>query len=520
MAGQDGQDDTRFATTFRGFPAMSAAPSPTVPALVILHHTDLSRIGEMAFLAGPGQAAVRVCRTEPAFQTPGGELDRPLDDPWLSRKAVALKTLAGGGVQLESEAERIGLRVDGEAPSGPVQLTQEQLERGVTLELGERVLLLLHQHTRDARPPPVDGLVGNSDAIWDVVRQIDDASRVDVPVLIRGETGVGKELVAAAIHAKSARAAQPWICVNVAAIPSTTAASALFGHARGSFTGADRAHDGYFARADGGTLFLDEIGDASPDVQAMLLRVLESGELQAVGSRTIHRVDVRLISATDADLEADGPGGFRAPLLYRLASYEIRVPPLRERREDIGLLFLRFLREQLEELGDTSALRTRPRETPLWIPPRLLARIVAAPWPGNVRQLRTFARRLAIDNRSREVVRLDPALEAQLAVAAPAADKVAPARSPRPTDDDIAAALRAHRWELKAAAGALGISRQTLYTRIKKSRTLRLAGDIPDAELTACHEACEGDVGAMSQVLRVSARAIAARLRDLGDVGR
>src|SRR6185369_2634420 len=199
--------------------------------------------------------------------------------------------------------------------------------------------------------------------------------------------------------------------VNMGAIPPALAAAELFGAARGAFTGADQRRTGYFSQAHGGTLFLDEIGETPPEVQVLLLRALETGEIQPVGAEAPRRVDVRVLAATDADLEeAIAAGRFRFSLFKRQTAYEIRLPALRERREDFGQLFFSFLRQELEALGEAGRLDDPgPRGDP-WLPAPLVARLAAADWPGNVRQLRNAARQIAIGNRGAAHAVLPPPL--------------------------------------------------------------------------------------------------------------
>ena len=186
-------------------------------------------------------------------------------------------------------------------------------------------------------------------------RLIDAVTRVaprDITVLVRGETGTGKELVAALIHGESKRAKGPLVRFNCAAIPGELAEAELFGHTRGAFTGATQARRGFFAEADGGTLVLDEVGELPLPVQAKLLRALQEGEIQPVGAGRIEHVDVRVIACTNRDLAADARDGrFREDLYYRLAVVELRVPPLHEHREDIPALAMEFARRYAERFG-------------------------------------------------------------------------------------------------------------------------------------------------------------------------
>ena len=288
-----------------------------------------------------------------------------------------------------------------EPVGGEVSFSAAEVDRGVVLLLAGRVVLLLHRF-RPVFPDslPRYGLVGLSDSLLDLCRQVARVADLDVPVLLRGESGTGKELVASALHRASRRRDRPFLALNMGALPASLAAAELFGAARGAYTGAEHARRGYFRRAHGGTLFLDEIGEAPQEVQPLLLRALESGEIQPLGSEEPARVDVRVVAATDADLEqAVAAGRFRAPLLHRLGGYAIRLPPLRERRDDIGRLFFHFLREELAVVGEERRLADSGPNAQPWPPAAWIARFAAAPWPGNVRQLRNVARALAIDSR-------------------------------------------------------------------------------------------------------------------------
>jgi two-component system response regulator AtoC len=222
-------------------------------------------------------------------------------------------------------------------------------------------------------------------------RLLDEVARVaprDITVLVRGETGTGKELVAALLHAQSRRAAGPLVRFNCAAIPAELAEAELFGHARGAFTGATQARRGFFAEADGGTLVLDEVGELPLGLQPKLLRALQEGEIQPVGAGRVEKVDVRVIACTNRDLEADAQAGrFRQDLYYRLAVIEFLVPPLRERREDIPGLVAEFARRYAERFG-MEGVR---------LSPALVEALCRGDWPGNIRQLEnTVARAVAL----------------------------------------------------------------------------------------------------------------------------
>ncbi len=223
-----------------------------------------------------------------------------------------------------------------------------------------------------------EGIITRSPKMDDVLRQGKLVADSDASVLIFGDSGTGKELLARAIHRASPRAERPFIGVKCGAIPGELLESELFGHARGAFTGAIQAHKGLFQAADGGTLFLDEIGDMPLPLQVKLLRVLQEGEVRPVGSTHSIPVDVRVISATHRDLDAQKAAGlFREDLFYRLNVVALNLPPLSERREDVPILAAHFLRKLAE----------RYRKAVPTLAPEAMASLVAAPWPGNVRQL-------------------------------------------------------------------------------------------------------------------------------------
>ncbi len=250
--------------------------------------------------------------------------------------------------------------------------------------------------TRLKRQDVTDTLVGAESGLREVMERVDLVARSDTPVLILGETGSGKEVVARAIHRRSPRSAGPFLRVNCGAIPPELIDSELFGHERGSFTGAVATRQGWFERADGGTLFLDEIGELSPAAQVRLLRVLQDGGVQRVGGQRSLTVDVRVVAATHRDLHAMvKEGDFRQDLWYRIAIFPIRLPALRERTQDIPALATHFALQAAQRLGLAPQV-PRPEE---------MALLVDYPWPGNVRELAAVMERAAIlgDGRRLEV---------------------------------------------------------------------------------------------------------------------
>ena len=246
--------------------------------------------------------------------------------------------------------------------------------------------------------PGFAGMIGRSEpmrALYDLIDRIAPSS---APVLIQGESGAGKELVARALHFQGSRRQGPFVPINCTTLPEALLESELFGHLRGSYTGATTARRGLFVEADGGTLFLDEIGDMAPGLQAKLLRVIEDGEIRAVGSDVPRRIDVRIVAATNQDLDARiRDGRFRSDLFYRLNVVPIRVPPLRERLEDVLPLVEHFLARARARNRNAKAARFSPK---------LLASLARYGWPGNVRELENVVERLVIISQS-EVVDQD-----------------------------------------------------------------------------------------------------------------
>jgi two-component system nitrogen regulation response regulator GlnG len=237
------------------------------------------------------------------------------------------------------------------------------------------------------RPVPGERMVGRSPALLEIFKTVGRLAAREVFVLITGESGTGKELVARAIHAASARAAGPFVAVNTAAIPRELLESELFGHERGAFTGAIGSQIGRFREAAGGTLFLDEIGDMPLELQAKLLRVLQTQEVTPVGGRGAIAVDLRILAATHRDLDAAvREGSFREDLLYRLRVVPLAIPPLRERRDDIPVLAQHFVLRYAQELAGAPRVLTEA----------CLEALAAEPWPGNVRQLENAVKRALV----------------------------------------------------------------------------------------------------------------------------
>jgi two-component system nitrogen regulation response regulator GlnG len=512
--------DVSTADAFPG--RASEQPAPLVPALTIASHPVMSRVGERLLLSAlEAGRTVAISRNEPFFLRPGNTMGAHLSDPCLSRKPLVFSPAPDGRIRLDPGPGR-QTAVAGSSLPGPWEFSPEQVATGVPLVLAERVVLLLHLADSSAHDAAdALGMVGTSAGLQRVRRLLEQVADLDVPVLVRGETGSGKELIARALHEHSSRRDKPFISVNLGAIPKELAAAELFGARKGAFTGAVREQEGFFQAAHEGTLFLDELGEAPAEVQVMLLRVLETGEFYRVGERSPVSVDIRLVAATDAALEQQiHEGRFKAPLLHRLAGFSIRVPPLRERREDIGLLFHHFARKELEALGESRRLEPEDALAEPWLPAPLAVRLLLHEWPGNIRQLRNVVRQLVIGNRTRSRLELDAQLEREFATvetAPPSGPRPRPRRRPSEIGEtELLTTLRECGWDFQATADRLGVHRTSVYDLIERNPHLRTAGELSVEEITRCYQECQGDVDAMVRRLEVSKRALARRIKELG----
>jgi PAS domain S-box-containing protein len=307
-------------------------------------------------------------------------------------------------------------------------------------------------------------LVGKSKPMQDVYDLIDLAAAATATVLITGETGTGKELVARTIHEKSPRKNGPLVKVNCSALTETLLESELFGHARGSFTGAVKDKIGRFEMADGGTLFLDEIGEISPYIQVKLLRFLQEREFERVGEGTTRKADVRIIAATNRDLRSlVGQGEFREDLYYRLKVFPVRLPPLRQRKEDVGLLISHFIDKFNKQTGKSISGLTSDAAVTL----------MDYCWPGNIRELENAIEHAFVTCREKEIGLFDLPLEIRHVELRSAECRPDGTASPfvqmrKITKEVVEEALRASGGNKSRAAQSLGIDRTTLWRHLKR----------------------------------------------------
>lgn len=361
---------------------------------------------------------------------------------------------AWGSIGLAVEAMRRGARDFIEKPWDNHRLLSV-LRNQLALGQAQRDTRRLAEENRLLRGGTGNDLIAVSPAMQRVSEMIARMGDAEVNVLITGENGAGKGMVARALHAASVRAGKPLITVNLGGLAGGVFESELFGHVRGAFTGANEERIGRFELADGGTLFLDEIGNITPAMQAALLRVLETGEMERVGSSRTRKVDVRIISATNAPLqESMVQGAFRRDLFYRLNTVEIAVPPLRDRREDVLPLAEHFLARHARHYGRAArGITAGAREA-----------LLAHGWPGNVRELDHAIERAVLFARGEEITAGDLLL-GPVGGAAAALDDLSLEDVERVL---IQKALAKHGGNVSQAAQALGLSRSALYRRLEK----------------------------------------------------
>ena len=401
------------------------------------------------------------------------------EDEELGRQGLKLGASAclvkrpGYRYQLPWELEQAHARADLARREAALQASEESLK--TALDEVQRLKNQLHEENmylkEEVRVASNFGeIIGRSQALKRVLHQAEQVAPLNTTVSILGETGTGKELLAHAIHKLSGRRNHPLVKVNCAALPATLIESELFGHERGAFTGADVKRTGRFELANGGTLFLDEVGELPLDLQAKLLRVLEEGEFERVGGSHTIKVDVRVIAATNRNLEdAVRTGAFRSDLYYRLSIFPITLPPLRERKEDIQMLVAHLVKQFSQKLGKT--IDAIPQDT--------MVKLRNYPWPGNVRELRNVIERAVIvtsgsklrliDDLDSQALQLD--LQKQ-SVPDPLSESLPTTETLEQTDYNvIIRTLKNVHWKLEGPGGAaelLNLHPSTLRSKMRK----------------------------------------------------
>ena len=512
--------------------------APAHLRLTVVFHPDLTRIGASMKLGTIDASGVMrlvasvIGRNAPLFSD-----DLALDEPHVSRRALRLSRHARG--LLLADASGVSHCQLGPDKSASMAVTFDELKRGLSIRFGHGVVcwLRLSQSQPDVATQLTvlaDDFAGVSPEASAVRLLIDIAARCDLPALLCGETGVGKEIVARAIHARSRRNQFPLVPVNMAALPETLADAELFGVARGAYTCAE-TRAGYFQAADGGTLFLDEIGETPLSLQPKLLRTLQEGEVPVVGGKT-KRVDVRIIAASDANLW--DASQFKQPLLHRLAGITIDIPPLSARREDLGVLLLassaRVPSSRDASLATGISLESSHRPVTLGLDLAKNTPSIAAAWaqfiydalntewPGNVRAFLLAAQRYALrlsDHESQFVCNSSDVEDNESDSdrwGAQGRDKGSAKRGASIDDARLKHEHEAANYEIAETARRLGMSRQAVYRRLQQIPELRLAGQLPDREFLVAIKRVGDDIDALSRHLKISRVAIVQRLKQLG----
>jgi transcriptional regulator with PAS, ATPase and Fis domain len=469
---------------------------PKVPPTTLTETRALVRRGlYLVTVHKDGMRAVRLRSDRPLTVGRAPECDVQIDTPLLSR--VHFSITAGPPICIRDHKSSNGTKVNGHVLTTDAATP---LEVGNLVEAGG-VFFVLKDHVPEESAPasesalrtavptsPLTGVVIADQSMQRLHELVELVARSNIAVLITGETGAGKEVISAAVHSRSPRAAQPFVSLNCAALPETLLESELFGYERGAFTGAVQSKQGLIESAHEGTLFLDEIGEMPLATQAKLLRVLENGELTRIGALKPRVVDVRFIAATNRDLPAlVARGEFRRDLYFRLNGITIPVPPLRERQSEIAPLATYFL-----ELAARRANRRPPR-----MAPEVFALLSAHPWPGNIRELRNVMdRALALcsgDTLGQSHVLLDPPMPASSRI--PTATSVTPIGSAVPM--------------IPVGSAGAGPSAD-------RGRLLRLDADTEKRLIEEALERAAGNQGKAAELLGISRRTLINRLDEYG----
>lgn len=489
-----------------------ALANATLLSIGVIWHKDATKIGATAPLRFDASGKAAVSRLAPNFSALDDETREPLFDHHISRSPLIIERLASGEFAFTPPASPMAVSINGDRILDRTAVAFDALGEAIIITLGTSAVLCMYNAPARYAFTGSDnyGLSGISKDITFTRDAIQRVANVNIPVLIRGETGTGKELVAQAIHRASTRAKKPMLAVNMATLSSSLAAAELFGVKRGAFTGASHDKKGLFEQAEGGVLFLDEIGDTPRDVQPMLLRALEAGEIRRVGDDKMRKVDIRVVAATDRSLELrEGEPSFNQPLLRRLESFIIELPPLRRRRIDIGVLVREFLEDGVgpDREDDHYGLSINK-----------ITQMALHDWPGNVRELRNTVQKIMLGQ---------PVAFERLTDAAPrhhqgttvSANIAKPKYRAASTisDDELIKALDETDWVIKDAAKNLNVSRTALYELMAKSRNVRKIDDISDDELLNAVKRDPSSIAAWAKHLRVGREALRKRARLLPD---
>jgi len=509
---------------WRNIGATSQELQLITPGLQVAYHPDPHMVGaRLRFLNFGDRAEVRVSRLEGSFRQRHWEQGRPLNVSRLSRSPLTFIPQGRDDVRLTFDPARCEVDLAGSTIQPDTVFTRRELADGLLLFVNRSVGLVLQLMGKPRAMDEDDyGLIGESLVLDELRRQLGLAMASRDAILLLGASGTGKELVARAIHQGGGDSEHPFIGVNMATIPSELAASELFGHEKGAFSGAKTAKVGLFRQARSGTLFLDEVGDASFAVQTALLRALETREVRPVGATGTLKVDCRFIAATDVDIH--GSEEFKSALVSRLG-IELALPPLLKRRDDIPILFHYFLEEALG--SESYADLLVPGEKEPWLPAWVIDVLFRYAWPRNVRELRNVSREIAFLSGTRPfqpgpmLLRIRDAVHGSVGAGVESPEKKSTEggrtyNPPSSVDEDtLRRVLREKSFGISAAARELGLSQQSMYRALDEHGIL-YARQLSREQFIAHFLEHDRNIRAMSEALEVSERALKLRKSDLG----
>jgi transcriptional regulator with GAF, ATPase, and Fis domain len=472
------------------------------PCLGIIWHPDQSRVGQIASLFHKEEKQMELSRFSPLFYDDIESLGAPLLDGHISRSPIIIKRVSAREYQITPPASKMEVMVNGTIISESRRVSLDEQGREIIISISNKIIIAIFERPV-ARTSLANkfGIKGISASVFQMWRSIELAAPYNTPVLIRGETGTGKELIAQALHALSTRAESQMLSINMATLTGDLAVSELFGAAKGAYTGASSDRAGLFEQASDSSLFLDEIAATAENIQPMLLRVLETQEIRRVGDGRSRKVNARVIAATDQNMEAEE---FNQPLLRRLEAIVINIPPLRNRRVDIGQLVLHFLGNAVENYhGGLAEL----------ISGEQILKLVLHEWPGNIRELRNIVQQVAMG--------IPPKLFSEPLKGLDQHSELIRNTTPRKkyrdkksvSEDEMLSALNTHNWCIKESAIALNISRTGLYDLMQNSPRVRRAEEIEDQEIALITSKGIGNINTWAKELRVGREALKRRLK-------
>ncbi len=465
--------------------------------LIILWEQSQSRIGEHAVIDTSKSTSFNVSRFAPLFSRHNETSKLALSDLAISRSPIQIQKITQSNYKITVPESPMKVWVNGLAVNScvDVDLTVDDI---ITLNISNRLLLGISLLPLD-QVGDTTSIIGISPAINISRRKILEVARSDVTVMIRGETGTGKELCARSIHNHSYRQSSQFIPLNMAVIPHNLAASELFGAKKGAYTGLTKTKTGFFEQASGGTLFCDEIGDTPATIQPMILRAIEEQEITPLGNMGVTKINVRFVSATDRNIE--DMNNFNQPLYHRLAAFEIIMPPLRNRKIDIPILLDHFLKQsrnvQVENAGKNLDIKT-------------IENLICYEWPGNVRELKNIADRIALGMFTIDDIvsksEKYPVLQTRLRSASSV------------SDTELLEAFEVCEWLIKPTAKRLNVSRTALYERLKSTSVIKQINELSDQEIHMAKPDDDNDYKTWASNLKTPQGALKRRLKRLSDI--